>query len=260
MSISQLMVEFLSIWSILQPGDVHTDNIKPDTVESWMASMKISKTSVNIYLRSIRSMFNWGFKRDFIKSNPFADAGIKLYKVSDTDPNDYFSLEEVELILKTLKDKNETMWRLVFLALETGGRTSKLLALREDDLDLEGGRILFRGKSTKSGKNRYIPLHSKAVLEIKGWKPHYDERVFRWSDSKKPSKRFTQALRQLGLDKTSSGRRTFHTLRHTYASHLLMAGVNIFIVSRWLGHSSVTVTENHYGHLIPEMLQVDLPY
>ena len=149
---------------------------------------------------------------------------------------------------------------MVFLALETGGRISELLSLRKEDIDIEGARILFRGKSTKSGKNRYVPLRSKAMLEIKGWKPHHDGRIFRWYDAKKPSKRFTQALRQLGLDKTSSGRRTFHTLRHTYASHLLMTGHNIFVVSRWLGHSSVNVTEKHYGHLIPEMLQVDLPY
>ncbi|NQS99158.1 MAG: tyrosine-type recombinase/integrase [candidate division Zixibacteria bacterium] len=60
--------------------------------------------------------------------------------------------------------------------------------------------------------------------------------------------------------KTNTGTRSFHTLRHTYASHLLMYGVNIFIVSRWMGHSSVRVTEKHYGHLIPETVAVELPW
>ena len=67
-------------------------------------------------------------------------------------------------------------------------------------------------------------------------------------------------LQKLNLWKTNSGTRSFHTLRHTYASHLLMSGVNIFIVSRWMGHSSVKVTEKNYGHLIPNSVEVKLPW
>jgi len=62
------------------------------------------------------------------------------------------------------------MWRLVFLALETGGRISELLSLREDDIDLKSARILFRGISTKSGRNRYVPLHPDTVKVIERWK------------------------------------------------------------------------------------------
>ena len=152
---------------------------------------------------------------------------------------------------------NKFVW---FLALETGGRISELLSLRKEDIDLKGARILFRGMSTKSGRNRYVPLRPEAVREIREWSVYPDGRMFRWTDFKKPSKRFTQALKNLGLHETSSSKRTFHTLRHTYASHLLMNGYNIFVVSRWLGHSSVRVTEKHYGHLIPESVEVKLPY
>jgi integrase len=44
----------------------------------------------------------------------------------------------------------------------------------------------------------------------------------------------------------------FHDLRHTFASHLVMSGVNIFQVSKWLGHSSVTITEKYYAHFAPD--------
>ncbi|NQS97845.1 MAG: site-specific integrase [candidate division Zixibacteria bacterium] len=241
-------------------GDVYADSIKPETVESWMASMKMTKTSVNIYLRSIRSMFNWGFKRELIKSNPFTNAGIKLYKVPESDPEDYFTLEEVELILKMLKEKSEDMWRLVVLALETGGRLSELMALTGKDIDLQNAQVLFRGPTTKSGQRRYVPLRHEAVEKIKQWRLKQRQRVFKWKHPTNASKNFRRLLKELNLWKTSNGTRSFHTLRHTYVSYLLMAGVNIFTVSRWLGHSSVNVTEKHYGHLIPNSVEVKLPW
>ena len=222
--------------------------------------MKMTKTSVNIYLRSIRSMFNWGFKRELIKSNPFANAGIKLYKVSDTDPEDYFSLEEIELILQTLKDESEEMWRLVVLALETGGRISELMALTGKDIDLQKAQVLFRGPTTKSGQRRYVPLRQEAVEKIKLWGLKHKQRIFKWKQATNPSKNFRELLKELNLWETSNGTRSFHILWHTYASHLLMAGINIFTVSRWLGHSSVNVTEKHYGHLIPNAVEVKLPW
>ena len=99
-------------------GDCYVDTIDRGKIESWMENVNVSKTTVNIHLRSIQAMFNWGFKRELITVNPFANAGIKFFKVSDSDPEDYFTLDEVKLILETLKNENEMMWRIVFMALE----------------------------------------------------------------------------------------------------------------------------------------------
>ena len=83
-------------------GNCYVDTITQEMIENWMTSMKVSKTSVNIYFRSIRSMFNWAFEQDFIKVNPFANGRIKQFKTSDVDPDDYFTLEENHLILGEL--------------------------------------------------------------------------------------------------------------------------------------------------------------
>jgi len=241
-------------------GNCVVETITPEMLEAWMTNLKISKTTVNIYLRVIRAMFNWGYKRGMISVNPFSNAGVKQFKVPDSDPEDYFSLEAVELILKTLKGEDKMMWRVVFLALETGGRIAELLALKGSNIDLENARVLFRGSSTKSGLRRFVPLRDSAVEELKTWGIEKDKKVFPWQYTSNVSKIFRELLRELDLWKTDSGARSFHTLRHTYASHLLMSGVNIFVVSRWLGHSSVNVTEKHYGHLIPNTVEVKLPW
>ena len=241
-------------------GNCYVNTISREMIEKWITPQKLSKTSLNMYFRSVRSMFNWAFKEKIITNNLFTNGRLKQYKIAEFDPEAYFTIEEVKLIRETVNEMDLELGRLVFLALETGGRISELLTLQKEDIDLKGTRILFRGKFTKSGRNRYVPLRPDTVKEIEKWKDYPDGRLFRWNDHKKPSKLFTQALRKLNLYETSHGKRTFHTLRHAYASHLLMAGVNIFVVSRWLGHSSVSVTENHYGHLIPDTVEVDLPW
>lgn len=241
-------------------SNCYVDRITPEKIESWMTSLNISKTSVNIKLRTIRSMFNWGQKRGLIIDNPFTNSGIQQYKVPDSDPERYFTLMEIELILTKLKRRDEMLWRLVYLALETGGRLSELNSLTYDDIDLKNGRVLFRGPTTKTGQRRYVPLRKDAIEEVKTWGIGEDKKVFHWQYSSNASKRFRALLRELNLWETRSGTRSFHTLRHTYASHLLMNSVNIFTVSRWLGHSSVRVTEKHYGHLIPDTVEVKLPW
>ena len=241
-------------------GDCDVETITPERIESWMTSLEISKTTININLRAVRAMFNWGFKREMISVNPFRNAAVKQFKVPESDPEDYFALEEVALILKTLKKNNEMMWRLVFLALETGGRISELLALTGDDMDLKNARILFRSPTSITGQRRHVPLRACTVEEIIIWGVARDKKIFHWQYVSNASKRFRQLLQELGFWETRSGTRSFHTIRHTYASHLLRAGVNIFIVSCWMGHSSVKVAEKHYGHLIPNSVEVELPW
>ncbi len=135
-----------------------------------------------------------------------------------------------------------------------------MTALISNNIDLENAQVFFTGSSTKSGQRRFVPLRAYAVEEIKTWGLEDDKKIFHWQYASNASKIFRRFLHELDLWKTRSGTRSFHTLRHTYASHLLMSGINIFTVSRWLGHSTVNVTEKHYGHLIPNSVEVKLPW
>ncbi len=64
------------------------------------------------------------------------------------------------------------------------------------------------------------------------------------------SQRFMAALRSAGIERRTG--QPFHQLRHSFASELLTSGVPIFKVSRWLGHASIQLTADTYGHLIPQ--------
>jgi integrase/recombinase XerD len=236
-------------------GNPFLDNLKPNSIESWIKSMQddLSKTSISMYFRSVKVMLNWGLKRGYLKEDIIMNGLVKDVKQPDADPQNYFTKEDIHEILSSI-NHNKPFWKIVFLAFETGGRLSELVLLEWDDIDWDNMRILFRGKNTKTKARRFVPLRESAVQEISNWK-RGEGRIFNWSDHNTPSKSFSRLLDKLDFRTTKTGTWSFHTIRHSFASHLLMNGADIFAVSRLLGHSSVKVTENHYSHLIPDKFQ-----
>jgi integrase len=128
------------------------------------------------------------------------------------------------------------LWRFL---LETGVRISEALRITDEDrrLAFSSGKLALR--DTKNGKDRMIPLTSEANRCL--W-------AHRWADksSRQVSFAWEQARQKMGL--RSDPGFVVHCLRHTCASRLLQGGVELEKVSKWLGHSSVKVTER-YAHL-----------
>ncbi len=93
-------------------GDCYLDTITPENIESWISSLGLRKTTVNINLRAVRAMFNWGFKREMFNKNPFAEGKINQYKVVDSfgntiSPTEDLKQENVNLIIYSLPETND---------------------------------------------------------------------------------------------------------------------------------------------------------
>jgi integrase len=154
----------------------------------------------------------------------------------------YLTVEEC----KVLQDYADDDFRpLVTCALFTGGRYGSLGNLKVNDIDFRSRTALFR--VTKSGKKQSVKLTAPACKFLKaqiGGKSA-DDYVFvkssgeRWKPSDQ-SRRMTDACAAAKIEPPV----TFHELRDTFASHLVMAGVPILTVSKLLGHADVRVTEN----------------
>ena len=84
-------------------GNVNAEEITGEMIEKWMTSMDVAKVTANMYYRCVRAMFYWAFEQEMISINPFANGKIKQFKVADSDPEKYFSLKEIELILNECK-------------------------------------------------------------------------------------------------------------------------------------------------------------
>jgi integrase len=142
---------------------------------------------------------------------------------------------------------------LVLLAVNTGLRRGELLKLRWSDLELQRRILTVRGEGAKTGQTRHVPLNSEAVQVMKAWRPiafEPERWVFGGAEASKPLvaiKKGWAAVLKAGKVK---GFR-FHDLRHTFASKLVMAGVDLNTVRELLGHKSIAMTLR-YAHLAPE--------
>jgi integrase len=140
---------------------------------------------------------------------------------------------------------------VVTLALNTGLRRGELLALEWSAVDLANRRLVVRGASAKSGLTRHVPLNDEAHRVLTAWQPcsASESLVFPgpkgepMADLKTAWGRVAKAA---ALDDF-----TFHDLRHTFASNLVQAGVDLNTVRELLGHSDIRMTLR-YAHLAPE--------
>ncbi|MDA8169509.1 MAG: site-specific integrase [Nitrospiraceae bacterium] len=137
---------------------------------------------------------------------------------------------------------------IVITALNTGMRRGEILSLTWDRVDLKHGFILL--DRTKNGERREIPVNETLRAALQGLArrldiPHvfYDPQTGKAYQEVKRS--FHTALRRAKIHDFH-----FHDLRHTFASHLVMAGVDLTTVKELLGHKTLTMTLR-YAHLAP---------
>ena len=193
--------------------------------------------------------------------------GIRAIKVPQSEYPRYLSLEEVRKAKEAFRGTG--FEQLVNFYLATGTRLGEALSLTWDDIDSTGNQIIIRGVNAKGKRHRIIPFkYSPALTDIlKSMKKRDDGKVFGPSDKngkELPQWREWWVGRFISRTLTSIGLpwATCHTFRHTFASHLVMAGVPIFTVQRLLGHTHIDTTMI-YAHLAPqhsEEMMAKLPY
>jgi integrase len=211
----------------------------------------LSPKSINNYLTILRRMLVIARKRGLIATVPELD----WLKVPPQE-FDFLDFEEAKRLLAAVDEDWRTM---VLVALRTGMRMGELIALRWQDVDLVAGKITVRmnavkGKigTPKSGKAREIPLSNETVAALKAHRHLRGALVFctidgtmlKYTELRHP---LWRACRKAGLRPVQ-----WHTLRHTFASHLVMRGVPLKAVQELLGHSTIQMTMR-YAHLAPEV-------
>jgi integrase/recombinase XerD len=140
---------------------------------------------------------------------------------------------------------------LLELLYGTGARISEAVGLDVDDVDLSGGSLLLRGKG---GKQRLVPLGSYARRAVQryldGSRPRLVERGHGtpalWLNARggRLSRQSAWAVLQAAAEKAGVREPVSpHTLRHSFATHLLDGGADVRVVQELLGHASVTTTQ-----------------
>ncbi len=219
--------------------------------KNYCLQNKKSATSVNMYYRAMKSVFQNAVDNDYLLKSPFKHS----QQVKQPAKNiSFMQKADIEKLLAVVK--NNTLKDLYFVACLTGLRLSEIVNLKWYQVDFEASVIEVINDEhfqTKTGKNRIVPMHDlvKNVLKSRTQRGEY---VFNKGGYKYEasyvSRYFKRAVRLSGLNKDLH----FHSTRHSAASLLCASGVSIFEIQKILGHSSVNLTANTYSHLLPSTL------
>ncbi len=210
-------------------------------------SKRQRKSTANRVLTVLKATLNFVHGEGRVSCRPVWGL-IKPYRAVDAARLRYLSDDEARRLVNACEPEFRD---LVKAALVTGCRYSELARFTADDLNPDAGAI--RVRTSKSDKPRHVYLTDEgqtffAALarrrkprEILLKRP--DGKAWRSSDQQRPLERACKAARLEPL--------TFHELRHTYASRLVMNGAPLPVVARQLGHSDTRMVEKHYGHMAP---------
>lgn len=223
-------------------GAVRFDRLTPERIEKVLAQLKeggLSNSTLNRYRSFISSVFSHALKTNLVSMNPVARVG--RYKENDSRLRWLRPDEETKLRRELIEDAHE--WEFD-LALHTGIRRGEQFMLRWKDVDLDRGNLTVKGKTGR----RHIVANDTAIAALKKLHGISGETEFVCPDNDGSRQRdwrrwFHDAVKSAAIQNFH-----WHDLRHTFASRLVMAGVDIRTVQELLGHKSIVQTMR-YAHL-----------
>ena len=232
-------------------------------VSGYMGSMKAggkSAATISRALASIKSLYIFAIQNHEIEENPIQN--IKIDKAEKKLPQ-ILSGKEVELLLEQPKCSDMKGYRdkaMLELLYATGIRVSELINLNYDDVSLSGGFIRCAG----NGKVRIIPLYPEALQAMSDYMedirpkmiavPTEQSLFVNVSGERMSRQGFWKIIKyyqeKAHIDKDI----TPHTLRHSFAAHLLEIGADLRSIHEMLGHSDISSTQV-YAQLVKQNLK-----
>jgi integrase len=242
-------------------GKIPVKDISPfhlEKIKSEMAKAGRAAQTIEYALGVIRGVFNYAKRMDlFAGDNPVSK--VKIPK-ADNRRVRFLTHEEADTLLTELMKKSKPVHDMALLSLHTGMRAGEIFSLTWGCVDLETGTMLLKDTKNKSSRTAFMTQAVKDMLA--GIKPGHagrDDLLFPGKGGVvKPqvSRTYYDVANELfnqGVDDPRQ-RVTFHSLRHTFASWLVMEGVDLYRVKELLGHKDLTMTQR-YSHLAPDSLR-----
>ncbi len=255
-------------------GDLPLNQLAPKHIESLYASLskRLSPSSVHTVHRTLRAALNRAVKLGYLKESPMIRVDAPSLR---TDRRSTLSPQQAKRIMDWLEVHHPASYIGVYLAVFTGMRRGEICGLQWRDLDWENNVISIQrtrlrvngeqviGKPKTDLSTRSIPVSKSVMGLLQRWKDKREARLGQplstedWIvtqlegfpvDPDTFLHDLHKAEKALNLPLVS-----FHDLRHTHATIMLEAGVDLKTVSERLGHSSIRVTADVYAHVTSKM-------
>jgi integrase/recombinase XerD len=224
--------------------------------EDFIRNLKINAPSgFKVYYRNLKASFTKAIEWEYIKSNPFKKITMMRRQVNKPT---FIDKDELNKIISF--EKNPVLKLIYLITFYTGLRLHEVINLRTRNINYDDNLITVGDENftTKSRRQRIIPICSDLDItksHLTKNKDDPDHFLFT-KDNGFPytpeyvSKRFKKACRLAGMDEKVH----FHTLRHSFASHLAQKNVPMVDIKELMGHSNISTTEI-YAHTSLKNLQ-----
>ncbi|MGD0282261.1 MAG: tyrosine-type recombinase/integrase [Dissulfurispiraceae bacterium] len=228
-------------------GGMTLNEITPSLISKYktLKLKTLSKATVSLHLKIMSKMFNLAVREwEWCRSNPVSIAGGVGKLNNEVDR--WLTLEEE---LKLLSVMPVWLADICIFALNTGMRQSEILSLTRNNVNLISRTATVLKELSKTGKSRIIPLNDIALAIIKKQTVYISGYVF---SNAKTGDRMTRARLTSEYQRcvVNSGIKhaRFHDLRHTFATRLIQRGIEIYNVSKLLGHNNISTTQGYTHH------------
>lgn len=279
---------------LIELKKVDIERMYMDLLKDKRRKKKLSvKTIKNIHL-VLHKALQEAMQREYITKNPASIANVPTLKSENISKKEIeiYTKDEQDKLIEVSRMDN-IYGDLVIFALFSGMRKGEILGLQWDDIDFER-RIIKVNKQLQRIKNYDSDIKSKTILRLEYntktsnstrtvpmmncleeiLKEHYNKqleikRIFKKSYNKQnmvfcredgaPLDPDTVLAKYHKLTENAGIKKcTFHALRHTFATRALESGMNVKVVSKILGHSSVEFTLNTYTHALPDIQRLEM--
>lgn len=229
-------------------GQRPAESVSPQKIERWLLAKAedLKPATLNRYRALLSLVYRLAMQNGKVQSNP---ARLVRQRKEENGRIRFLSTEEELALRAAIRKDYLNREAELDLALNTGLRRSEQFGLTWDGVDFE--RRVLTVLRSKNGEARHIPLNDAAILALRSVEAYKNGSpyVFLASDGTRlcsPRFWFSAAVEAAGLKDF-----TWHCLRHTFASRLVMAGVDLRTVQELMGHKTIQMTVR-YAHLAPQ--------
>ena len=224
-------------------ANITKDDIQKFTIllkktKSKTKDIQISDKTINNILNLLKAIIKYAFKNDYIKND--TSKYINLLDI-DNARERFLSKEEINLLYENSKN-DETLYLLFKLALKTGGRLETLLNIHKKDIDFTHNLLTLKDFKNNSTYKAAITSDLKELLKKRVDNLKLNDKLF----TSNPSRRLLSILNELfnnGIDSEDRKNKiVFHSLRHTFASHLAINDTPIFTIQKMMNHKDIRMT------------------
>jgi integrase/recombinase XerD len=225
----------------------------PDNMKSFLLNKLdngFAPQTINLYLNAIKF-----FYREIVNSSKYIN--IRFAKTNKRLPV-VLTKSEIHKIIENIKNPKHKL--LISIAYGSGLRVSDVVNLKVEDIDISQMRIHIKRSKGLKDRITMLPDSIKSEIEVIVLSKNKKDYVFESNRNKKMAVRtaqkvFENAIARIALNKPA----TFHSLRHSFATHLIEDGINIRYIQELLGHSDIRTTQIYTRVANANILKIKSP-